>query len=144
MANKKTKKKNAETQIWALPLSALLGIVVTAAATVAITLIFGKLAFGTDDPSRYASIIGSAARYLSAFLGGLFSCAHSGRRFGATFIHAAAVCLIMMIVGMAAGGTFGPNIPLRLLVIPCSLLGGAACYLKVSKKKKPRFKGRSK
>ncbi len=145
MANNKTKKKNSgSTGIWALLLPGALGVAATAAAAVAAALIFGKLAYNTDDPLQYAPVIGTVALYLSVFLGGLCSNLWSGRHFGATVLHSVAVSLIMITVGLVAGVPFEQNILLKLLVLPCSLLGGALCYLKIPKKKKPKFKGRSK
>ena len=138
------KKKNEKTSVWALPLSALLGVALTAAIAAAIVLICGKLAYGTEDPAQYSSVIGAAALYLSTFFGGLFSNAYSGRRFGASVIHAAAVCLVLAITEIAANGTLGQNLLSELLVIPCSLLSGGPCYMKLPKKKKPKFKSRGK
>ena len=71
MANKK--KNNAKAKIWALPLSALFGITATVAIAATMVMIGGKLAYGTDDPAQYSRVIGTAALYVSTFLGGLFS-----------------------------------------------------------------------
>lgn len=142
MANKK--KNNAKTEIWALPLSALLGITVTAAIAATMVIIGGRLAYGTDDPAQYSCVIGTAALYASTFLGGLFSCVYNERRFISAVIHSAAILLLIMTAGVLGGGTFGQNLLFKILIIPCSLLGGAVCYIRTNKKKKPKFKNRSK
>ena len=103
MANKK--KNNAKTEIWALPLSALLGITVTAAIAATMVMIGGRLAYGTDDPAQYSRVIGTAALYFSTFLGGLFSCVYNERRFISAVIHAAAILLLIMTAGVLGGGT---------------------------------------
>ena len=141
MANKK--KNNAKTEIWALPLSALLGITVTAAIAATMVIIGGRLAYSTDDPAQYSCVIGTAALYVSTFLGGLFSCVYNGRRVISAVIHSAAIFLLIMTAGVLSGGTFGQSILLKLLLIPCSLAGGVAGCVKLSKKKKPKFKERS-
>lgn len=142
MANKK--KNNAKTEIWALPLSALLGITVTVAIAATMVMIGGRLAYGTDDPAQYSRVIGIAALYVSTFLGGLFSCVYNERRFISAVIHSAAILLLITTASVLSGGTFGQSILLKLLLIPCSLAGGVAGCVKLSKKKKPKFKERSK
>ncbi|MBQ2377874.1 MAG: hypothetical protein II297_05670 [Clostridia bacterium] len=141
MANKK--KNNAKTKIWALPLSALLGITVTVAISATMVMIGGRLAYGTDDPAQYSCAIGIAALYVSTFLGGLFSCVYNERRFISAVIHSAAILLLITTASVLSGGTFGQSILLKLLLIPCSLAGGVAGCVKLSKKKKPKFKERS-
>ena len=141
MTNKK--KNNAKTKIWELPLSALLGITVTVAIAATMVMIGGRLAYGTDDPAQYSCAIGIAALYVSTFLGGLFSCVYNDRRFISAVIHSAAILLLITTASVLSGGTFGQSILLKLLLIPCSLAGGVAGCVKLSKKKKPKFKERS-
>ncbi|MBQ4326939.1 MAG: hypothetical protein IJC32_00815 [Clostridia bacterium] len=144
MASNKKKKNVGSFGILSLLFSAVLGIVATAAIAATLTIILGRLSYGTEDPMFYAPLIGRASLYFSVFLGGLFSNLQSRRHFGATIIHACAVMLILAAIRLIGGGSLGQNTVLTLLVIPCSLLGGALCYLKFPKKRKPKFKGRSK
>ena len=56
MANKK--KNNAKTEIWALPLSALLGITVTVAIAATMVMIGGRLAYGINVAHSLAVVVG--------------------------------------------------------------------------------------
>ena len=144
MASNKKKKTVGSFKILSLLFPAALSVVATATIAATLTIILGRLSYGTDDPMLYAPLIGRASLYFSVFLGGLFSNLQSRRHFGATIIHACTVMLILAAIRLIGGGSLGQNIVLTLLVMPCSLLGGALCYLKFPKKRKPKFKGRSK
>ena len=144
MANDKAKKKNVGFGFGDLLLPVASGIVATVITAVAAVLIIGKLAYATNDPAHYAPPIGAVALYISTFVGGLISNLLNRKHFGAVVLYTAAITLVIFLIGLVAGGGFTKNILLKLLVIPCSLLGGTLCYLRVPKKKKPKFKGRSK
>ena len=141
MANKR-KNKDSRTGLIPLLLPALIGVLTTAVLAVVLTLTLGKIAYNTADPAKYSGIIGSSALYLSVFSGGLISTIKGGKSFKAAILHAIVVTAILIFCGL--GSSFSGGIIRKLLVVPCSLLGGALCQLRVGRQSKPKFKSRSK
>ena len=145
MANSKAKKKISESQGGpALLLPAVFGVAATAITAVAMALILGRVAYLTDDPLQYAAMIGMISLYFPAFCGGMLSNIRSGRRFASVAIHAVILLFMIVAFGLFSGSSLSQNLLRKLLVVPCSLLGGALCYLKIPRKRKPKFKGRNK
>lgn len=121
----------------------LIGAAATVALAALLILVFGRLAYGTDDPSEYSRIIGLAALYVSAFVGGLLASAFGGKSIASSALHAALITLMLIIADVACGGLSANGIIMKLLAPASSLLGGAACAFRPRRKKKPKFKGRS-
>ena len=68
MASNKKKKTVGSFKILSLLFPAALSVVATATIAATLTIILGRLSYGTDDPMLYAPLIGKAS---------LYSCLHS-------------------------------------------------------------------
>lgn len=143
MASNKKKKKEFDSVGWqSMILPTIIGTAATVILTVLLVLIFGRLAYGTQDPSKYSRIIGLAALYVSVFVGGLLASAFRGKSIASSALHGAIVTLVLIIADAVGGGISADSLIMELLAPLSSLLGGAAYSVRPKKRKKPKFRER--
>ena len=143
-SNKKKKREHGSVKIQGIFFPTLIGIAATVVIALLLILAFGRLAYGTEDPSEYSCTIGLAALYVSAFVGGLLASAFGGKSISLSALHAALITLILIIADIIYGGLSTNGMIMKLLTPASSLLGGMVCSFRPKRKKKPKFKGRSK